>query len=91
LKTSEIFSELSHALDQEKAAEIIHDLRKNGEQFLYNEGAKRLIIGREWNQVSKGIYETEFSSEMTRISRVLNIHSRKSFEEADYRFNLTMY
>ena len=34
---------------EEKAAEAIHELRKNGEQFLYNQQAKRIIIGREWN------------------------------------------
>lgn len=83
--------ELSRGLDEEKAAEAIHDLRKNGEQFLYNQLAKRIILGREWNQISRGELNTEFSKEMERISKVLNINSRETFEEADYRFNLTMY
>jgi hypothetical protein len=91
LKTEEIIMELSRGLDEEKAAEVIHELRKNGEQFLYNERAKRIIIGREWNQVRRGELTTEFSKEMERISKVLNISNRKTFEEADYRFNLTMY
>ena len=91
MKTEEIIMELSRGLDEEKAAEVIHELRKNGEQFLYNESAKRIIIGREWNQVRRGELTTEFSKEMERISKVLNISNRKTFEEADYRFNLTMY
>ncbi len=91
MKTEEIIMELSRGLDEEKAAEVIHELRKNGEQFLYNERAKRIIIGREWNQVRRGELTTEFSKEMERISKVLNISNRKTFEEADYRFNLTMY
>ena len=91
MKTEEIIMELSRGLDEEKAAEAIHELRKNGEQFLYNERAKRIIIGREWNQVRRGELTTEFSKEMERISKVLNISNRKTFEEADYRFNLTMY
>ena len=91
MKNEEIIMELSRGLDEEKAAEAIHELRKNGEQFLYNQQAKRIIIGREWNQICMGELNTYFSREMERITKVLNISSRKTFEEADYRFNLTMY
>ena len=91
MKKEEIIMELSRGLDEERAAEAIHELRKNGEQFLYNQQAKRIIIGREWNQVIRGEFITDFSKEMERITKVLNISSRKTFEEVDYRFNLTMY
>ncbi|MHB8361803.1 MAG: hypothetical protein ACYDAO_03730 [Thermoplasmataceae archaeon] len=91
MNDSKILIELSHGLDEEKAAEVIHELRKNGEEIMFSEKVGRLIIGREWNNIEQGILNTEFSSEMLRISRVLNISDRKTYEEADYRFNLTMY
>lgn len=72
------------AKDEESAAECVHCLRKNGEWVFYDPSKKRLVLGREKYDPSPG-------EEMSRISKLLEISSQKSFEDADEKFNLTMY
>ncbi|MCL4315053.1 MAG: hypothetical protein M1454_04940 [Candidatus Thermoplasmatota archaeon] len=78
----ECFKQLEN--NEDSAAECIHCLKKNGEQILYSDSLKRLIIAREASN-------PELSEYMTRISALLEIRSREDYEKADRKFNLTMY
>lgn len=69
---------------EESAAECIHCLKKNGEQVLFNDKEKRLMMGRE-------IYDRQYAGEMKTLSQVLRIDSREAYEEMDRKYNLTMY
>ena len=69
---------------EEEAAEVIHCLRKFGEQVYFDDGVGRLVLGREK-------YEPDSGRQMSEISRALGISDRKTYEEADRKFNLTMY
>ncbi len=75
----------SHLGDtEESAGHCIHCLKKNGEQVLYDEHEKRLKLGRE-------VYDTQYSQKMKKITELLGINSRESYEEMDKKYNLTMY
>jgi hypothetical protein len=77
----ECFKHLSE--DEESAAECIHCLRKYGEQVMFDDKLGRLKLGRE-------LYE-DHSKEMTKLTEILKIKTRAEYEEADKKFNLTMY
>jgi hypothetical protein len=70
--------------DEDEAAECVHCLRKHGEWVYFDETLSRLALGRE-------LYDRSDADHMERISRLLNIRDRKTYEEADEKFNLTMY
>lgn len=70
--------------DEESAAECVHCLKKNGEQVIFDDHEKRLKLGRE-------AYDDTYTEQITRVSKILGINSRESYEEADRKFNLTMY
>lgn len=70
--------------NEDSAAECIHCLRKNGEQILYSDTLKRLILARE-------VYDPSISEYMVKLTSLLEIRSREDYEKADRRFNLTMY
>jgi len=72
-----------HARDEESAAECVHCLRKYGEQVMFDDSRGRLILGRE-------LYE-DHTAEMTKISELLGIKTRSDYENADKKYNLTMY
>ena len=74
----------------EEVAEKIHELKKVGYQFLYSGRLKRLIIGQEWPYIEKN-QESPYEAVMSKVSRVLGIESRQTYEEVDERYNLTMY
>ncbi|MHB1439856.1 MAG: hypothetical protein ACYCSO_01950 [Cuniculiplasma sp.] len=79
--------------DEKEPAEIaekIHELKKEGYQFLFSDRVKRLIVGEEWPFIQKG-QESPYSEVMIQISEILGIRDRKSYEEVDDRYNLTMY
>ncbi len=66
------------------AAEAIHCIQKHGETVLYDNNKKRLVLWREQ-------YDPEPEKYMIKISNLLNINSRESYERADKEYNLTMY
>jgi len=68
----------------EEAAEAIHCIQKCGETVLYDDKAKRLVLWRE-------IYDKSPEEQMIKISKLLEINSRESYETSDKRYNLTMY
>lgn len=70
--------------EEHESAEIIHQLRKFGEQIYFSDSLKRLVLGRE-------IYEPQYGEIMEKISQSLHISDRKSYEEMDRKYNLTMY
>lgn len=70
--------------DAEQAAEAIHCIQKCGETILYDDKEKRLILWRE-------IYDKSPEEHMIKISKLLEIDSRESYEVADKTYNLTMY
>lgn len=72
-----------HIKDEESAAECVHCLKKYGEQVMFDDKLGRLKLGRE-------LYE-DHSKEMTKLSEALNIKTRTDYENADKKFNLTMY
>lgn len=74
----------------EEMAEEIHLLKKVGEQFLFSEKAGRLICGREYPLIERG-EQSPYEKAMKHVSEVLGIKDRKTYEEADLRYNLTMY
>ncbi len=67
-----------------EAAECIHCLRKHGEQVYFDDELKRLVLGRE-------LYDKTASEKMAELSSVLRIKDRKSYQDADEKYNLTMY
>jgi len=75
------FKDLKDALS---AAEAIHCVQKYGETVLYDDNKNRLILWREE-------YDNEPEKYMIKISELLNINSRESYEIADKEYNLTMY
>ncbi len=75
------FNDLEDALS---AAEAIHCIQKYGETVLYDDTKKRLILWREQ-------YDRAPEKYMIKISELLNINSRESYEKADKEYNLTMY
>jgi len=75
------FGDLEDALS---AAEAIHCIQKYGETVLYDDNKKRLILWREE-------YDKEPEKYMIKISELLNINSKESYEIADKEYNLTMY
>ncbi len=68
----------------ESAAEVIHCLKKHGENVMYSNERKRLVLGRE-------MYDDTYSDYMKRITEILGIDSRERYNEVDKKFNLTMY
>lgn len=70
--------------EEHESAEIIHKLRKFGEQIYFSDSLKRLVLGRE-------IYQPEYGEIMEKISGSLGISDRESYEEMDKKYNLTMY
>jgi hypothetical protein len=68
----------------EEAAEAIHCIQKCGETVLYDDKEKRLVLWRE-------IYDKSPEEQMIKISKLLEINSRESYETSDKRYNLTMY
>ncbi|EQB74096.1 MAG: hypothetical protein AMDU4_FER2C00028G0003 [Ferroplasma sp. Type II] len=70
--------------DADQAAEAIHCIQKCGETVLYDDTEKRLILWRE-------IYDKSPEEHMIKISKLLEISSRETYEAADKRYNLTMY
>ncbi len=70
--------------DEDQAAECIHCLRKYGEIIFFSSEKKRLALGRE-------LYDQSDASEMAKLSSILGIGDRKSYEEMDRKYNLTMY
>ena len=76
--------------EQKEIAEAIHELKKEGEQFLFWDSERRLIVAREIPQIMKN-KKTGYEKVMTHVSKVLEIKDRKSYEEMDVRYNLTMY
>jgi hypothetical protein len=86
----EIQKAFSNIENPEEVAEKIHELKKTGVQFLFHSKVKRLIIGQEWTFIERG--ETSpFEDTMKSVSDKLSINDLKSYEEADERYNLTMY
>ena len=78
----ECFEELEST--EESAAEVIHCLKKHGEQVLYDHDGKRLKLGRE-------LFDTKYEDEMKKISELLKIESLEDYEKMDVKYNLTMY
>ncbi|MGP6207099.1 hypothetical protein ACNF42_03575 [Cuniculiplasma sp. SKW3] len=76
--------------EPKELAEEIHLLKKVGEQFFFSEKAGRLICGREYPLIENG-KESPYEKVMEHVSKVLGIKDRKTYEEADLRYNLTMY
>lgn len=68
----------------DEAAEAIHCIQKCGETVLYNDKEKRLVLWRE-------AYDKSPEEHMIKISKLLQIDSRESYEAADKTYNLTMY
>ena len=63
---------------------MVHCLKKFGEQIYFDDNAGRLVMGREK-------YDPDQSEIMKSLSNALGITDRKSYEQADRKFNLTMY
>jgi hypothetical protein len=82
--------DLEKVSEPEEMAEEIHLLKKIGEQFLFSDKAGRLICGREYPLIERG-ESSQYEKVMKHVSEVLGITDRKSYEEVDRRFNLTMY
>ncbi|MGC8515022.1 MAG: hypothetical protein ACP5OC_02670 [Thermoplasmata archaeon] len=70
--------------DEDEVAECIHCLRKHGQIVYFRDDLKRLALGREE-------YDQSDADEMAKMSSILGISDRKSYEEMDRKFNLTMY
>jgi hypothetical protein len=70
--------------EEHESAEIIHHLRKFVEQVYFSDSLGRLVLGRE-------IYDPQYGEIMQKISTSLHISDRKSYEEMDRKYNLTMY
>lgn len=70
--------------DEDQAGECIHCLRKNGEVIFFSDEKKRLVLGRE-------LYDQSDADQMAKLSSILGIGDRKSYEKMDRKFNLTMY
>ncbi len=68
----------------DEAAEAVHCIQKCAETVLYDDKEKRLILWRE-------VYDKSPEEHMIKISKLLEIDSRESYEIADKRYNLTMY
>lgn len=77
-------------IEPKDIAERIHELKKEGYQFMYGEKVNRLIVGEEWPLLEKGM-ESPYSEILSHISKELGIYDRKSYEEVDEKYNLTMY
>lgn len=90
IDASKYIEELSKEDSPEKVAEILHEIKKTGEQIFFNEKKGRLILSREWDIIEHGL-PSKYEEVMKRTSEILGIHDRKSYEEADERYNLTMY
>lgn len=78
----ECFSELEST--EESAAEVIHCLKKHGEQVLFDHEEKRLKLGRE-------MFDRKHADSMKAISEILKIESLEDYERMDRKYNLTMY
>lgn len=74
--------------DPEELGEHIHILKKKGYQFMFY--GDRLIVGQEF-PILREKKESPYANIMSEVSKVLGIHDRKSYEEADDLYNLTMY
>lgn len=74
--------------EPEEVGEHIHLLKKMGYQFIFFED--RLIVGQEYPILAEG-KESPYEETMRKVSESLGIHDRKTYEEADLRYNLTMY
>ena len=70
--------------DALSAAECIHCLKKNGETVFFSEKLGRLALGRE-------IYDDRFVDKMQRLSDLLGIKTLEDYQNADRKYNLTMY
>ncbi len=84
------FEELLEMEEDHEIAEAIHELKKEGEQFLFWNSSKRLVLAREIPYLMKN-EKTGYEEIMIHVSKILGIKSRKTYEMADQRFNLTMY
>lgn len=78
----ECFSELENT--EESAAEVIHCLKKHGEQILFDHVENRLKLGRE-------VFDKIHVDSMKRLTELLKISSLEDYEETDKKYNLTMY
>lgn len=76
--------------EDHEIAEAIHELKKEGEQFLFWDKVKRLVIAREIPHLIKN-EKTGYEEIMIHASQILGIKDRESYEKVDQRFNLTMY
>ncbi len=74
----------------EEVAERIHEMKKEGYQFMYSDRVKRLIIGEEWPYIERK-EASPYEDIMKKVSDILGIRDRKTYEEVDERYNLTMY
>lgn len=74
--------------DPEELGEHIHILKKKGYQFMFY--GDRLIVGQEF-PILRANGESPYAKIMSEVSDVFGIHDRKSYEEADDLYNLTMY
>lgn len=70
--------------NEESAAHCIHCLKKNGEQVLFDDSENRLKLGRE-------LFDSKYVEELKKLTQILGINSRDTYEAADRKFNLTMY
>ena len=70
--------------EEEEAAEVVHCLKKFGEQIYFDDNSGRLVRGREK-------YDPDQAEIMKSLSNALGITDRKSYEQADRKYNLTMY
>ncbi|MCL4350001.1 MAG: hypothetical protein M1414_06975 [Candidatus Thermoplasmatota archaeon] len=76
--------------DPKEISEELHELKKQGEQFLFWDSVSRLVLAREIPLLLQK-KNTGFEEVMSHVSEVLGIRDRKSYEEVDQRYNLTMY
>jgi hypothetical protein len=76
------FSEMKD--DEDEVAECIHCLRKHGETVYFRDDLRRLALGREE-------FDQSDVAQMSKMSSILGISDRKTYEEMDKKFNLTMY
>ncbi len=79
---------LGNIHDPEELGDHIHILKKKGYQFMFY--GDRLIVGQEFPLLREN-KESPYGSIMSEVSKVFGIHDRKSYEEADDLYNLTMY
>ncbi|MCL4328759.1 MAG: hypothetical protein M1151_05915 [Candidatus Thermoplasmatota archaeon] len=74
----------AHLNDEESAAECVHCLKKHGETVIFSDKLGRLALGRE-------MWDDSHAKDMESVSEILGITDRKTYEEADRKYNLTMY